>query len=89
MSMAVILANMPDLWQRLLVEHVPDYYGRCRECRSAAGVSAGWPCATRRIAEQARELHEDARSGAHAAGRVRPRVPAPRAPQPVWSQPHW
>ena len=53
MSMVTILAAMPEVRYRALVEHVPDGLGRCWACRTSAGVSAVWPCAARRIAEAA------------------------------------
>lgn len=53
MSMVEILAVMPEVRYRALVEHVPDAHGRCWACRTSAGVTAAWPCAARRIAEEA------------------------------------
>ena len=53
MTMVTILAVMPEVRYRALVEHVPDSQGRCWACRTSTGVSAAWPCAARRIAEAA------------------------------------
>ncbi len=53
MSMVTILAAMPEVRYRALVDHVPDGQGRCWTCRTSAGVIAAWPCAVRRIAEEA------------------------------------
>ncbi len=82
MAIAVILADMPDLWQRLLVEHVPDRNGRCWECRDSAGSAAKWPCVTRQIAEQAEALYEGRRQGG-----ANVRVPVPRRGPTNWSRP--
>lgn len=70
-AMAAILAGMPDVWQRVLTDHVADEYGRCRECRNAAGVAAAWPCMTRQIAEEARQVHHHGvrRPGGPSGGR--------------------
>ncbi len=67
-AMAAILASMPDVWQRVLADHVADQHGRCRECRNAAGVSAPWPCLSWEIAEEARQVHlgEGRSAGRHA-----------------------
>ncbi len=53
MTMVAILAGMPDMRSRALIEHVPDGHGRCWACRTSTGVAAAWPCAARRIAEEA------------------------------------
>lgn len=53
MSMISILATMPDVAQRILIEHVPDEHGQCWECRDVTGVAASWPCDARMIAEDA------------------------------------
>lgn len=74
MAMAQVMSSMPDVWRRVLAEHVPDERGRCRACRDEYGVAAGWPCLTREIAEQAKRIHDgellvtlEQRSGRHAA----------------------
>lgn len=54
MHMAMILADMPDLWHRILSEHVSDAHGRCVQCRDRSGAAAPWPCATRQVADEAR-----------------------------------
>jgi hypothetical protein len=64
-----ILAGMPELWQRLLVDHVPHPGGkRCRACTVPGTGSPGapWPCSIRDAAEAAR-----ARSGQACAVRRR------------------
>lgn len=58
MAMALVMSGMPDLWRRVLGEHVPDQHGRCKACRDEQGASATWPCATRGIAEQAKRIHD-------------------------------
>ncbi len=52
MSMVTILAGMPEVRSRALIEHIPDGRGRCWACR-ISGVAAAWPCAARKIAEEA------------------------------------
>ncbi|MHA6795428.1 hypothetical protein ACVGVM_18215 [Pseudonocardia bannensis] len=56
--MAGVLADMPEVWRRLLVEHVPDRLGRCTACRNVSGSGVRWPCTLQQIASQARVLHE-------------------------------
>lgn len=68
MAMAEVMSAMPDVWRRVLAEHVPDQRGQCRECRNAQGVSAPWPCVTRGIAEQAKQIHD----GGHDTGAAMP-----------------
>ncbi|MGQ0777455.1 MAG: hypothetical protein ACT4NY_24105 [Pseudonocardiales bacterium] len=58
MAMAQVMSGMPDVWQRVLAEHIPDQGGRCQACREG-GFSASWPCLTRQIAEQAKRIHDD------------------------------
>ena len=57
--MAHVMSGMPDVWRKVLAEHVPDQSGRCQACRDEGGFSASWPCLTRRIAEQAKRIHDD------------------------------
>lgn len=59
MAMAQVMSGMPDVWRRVLAEHVPDQGGRCQACRDEGGSSASWPCLTRQIAEQAKRIHDD------------------------------
>ncbi|WP_281689855.1 hypothetical protein [Pseudonocardia thermophila] len=56
MSMATILAGMPELRRRFLEEHAPDARGRCRECRNEAGPASTWPCVPYRIASEAQRI---------------------------------
>lgn len=58
MAMAQVMSGMPDVWRRVLAEHVPDERGRCHACRDERGISAPWPCVTRGIAEQAKRIHD-------------------------------
>ena len=58
MSMATVMSQMPDVWRRVLTEHVPDHYRRCRACWSPAGVQGSWPCQTYKVADEARALAE-------------------------------
>jgi hypothetical protein len=57
-AMAQVMSGMPDVWRRVLAEHVPDQGGRCQACRDEGGFSASWPCLTRQIAEQAKRIHD-------------------------------
>ncbi len=54
--LAAELAPMVDVWQRLLVEHLPDQAGRCRTCtKGGTGLpSTPWPCSIYGIADLAR-----------------------------------
>ncbi|WP_156365159.1 hypothetical protein [Sciscionella sediminilitoris] len=56
MAMASVLAEMPDLCDRMLNEHLPDSSGRCAACRDELGTQASWPCLTYTVAEKARAL---------------------------------
>jgi hypothetical protein len=53
-----ILAGMPDVVVRLIVEHVPDENNRCRGCTlpGTGRPNEPWPCSLRKLAEQARRL---------------------------------
>ena len=53
-----ILAEMPDVVVRLIVEHVPDENNRCRGCTlpGTGRPNEPWPCSLRKLAEQARLL---------------------------------
>ena len=59
MAMAKVMSGMPDVWRRVLAEHVPDQGGRCKACHDERGGSASWPCLTRQIAEQAKQIHDN------------------------------
>jgi hypothetical protein len=58
-AMALALAPMPELCERLLGLHVADGSGRCRACtRAGTGIpAAAWPCAIQIVAERARLHH--------------------------------
>lgn len=53
------LAPMVEVWERLLVLHLPDRTGRCRTCTQGGTGLPGtqWPCALHGIAELARRRH--------------------------------
>ena len=57
-----LLAGMPDVVQRLIVEHVPDENNRCRGCTlpGTGRPNEPWPCSLRKLAEQARRLQPGA-----------------------------
>ena len=77
-SMAVVMSEMPDVWRRVLAEHVPDAQGNCRECFHAGG-RASWPCQTYRIAEEAKWVAEGGLpgTGPHGPGPSRTRLSPP------------
>jgi hypothetical protein len=62
MLMSTLLADMPDLYRRVLATHVRGADGRCRECR---GVT--WPCELQQIAAEADRLGAPARPRHRAA----------------------
>lgn len=52
-----MMAGMPDVFTRLLAEHLPDRLGRCAACGGASGGSGTrWPCTLAQIAGEARAL---------------------------------
>jgi hypothetical protein len=57
------LAPMVAVWERLLLQHLPDRTGRCRTCTQGGTGLPGtpWPCALHGIAELARRRHGRAR----------------------------
>src|SRR5690349_11777343 len=60
-----ILAGMSELWQRLLVDHVPQPGGkRCRACTvpGTGYPGATWPCRIRDAAEAAQARSGQSRS---------------------------
>lgn len=54
--LATTISGMPEVWQRLLIEHVPDDHGRCTACRSSGMAGVPWPCTLRVIAEDAQTI---------------------------------
>lgn len=52
-----LLAEMPDVVERLTAEHVPDRNGRCRECRVPGHGTPGaaWPCTLANLASAAKK----------------------------------
>jgi hypothetical protein len=64
--LAAELAPMVDVWQRLLLQHMPDTAGRCRTCtKGGTGLPATrWPCSIHGIAELARRCHDIAAASA-------------------------
>lgn len=63
-QLAVELAPMVDVWQRLLAQHVPDRANRCTRCtKGGTGLpSQPWPCSIHGIADLARRAHDEARA---------------------------
>ena len=57
-QLAEILAGMPDVIGRLIVEHVPDEHDRCRGCTSpgTGRPNDRWPCSLRKLADKAGRL---------------------------------
>lgn len=91
MSMAVVMSEMPDVYRRVLNEHVPDGGGRCGACRNVSGETASWPCQTYRIAQEAKWVSEGNLPGTGPHGSVDPRgdsAPASR-PEPSYAQPSY
>lgn len=84
MAMASVLAEMPDLRDRMLNEHLPDASGRCAACRDELGTQASWPCLTYTVAEQARSLSEG--GSAQSAPPAQPRQEQSRPIAPVPQQ---
>ncbi len=56
MSMAAVMSQMPDVWRRVLAEHVADQTGRCLSCSATPGEAASWPCQTYKVAHHARGI---------------------------------
>lgn len=52
-TLADLMAEMPEVWRRLLAAHRPDRLGRCSACRSSSGPGERWPCSLQRIAQEA------------------------------------
>jgi hypothetical protein len=82
-SMAVVMSEMPDVWRRVLAEHVPDGHHNCRACFHAGG-RASWPCQTYRIAQEAKWVAEGGLpgTGPHGPGPSRTRL-SPPEPHPT------
>ena len=59
---AVALAGMPGVVDRLLTAHVQDPEGYCRGCRLPQTGYLKWPCSLAVHAQKAHELQELARS---------------------------
>lgn len=80
MSMAVVMSEMPDLWRKVLAEHVPDERQYCRACFHDGG-RASWPCQTYRIAQEAKWVAEGGLpgTGPHGPGPSRTRLSPPEA----------
>jgi len=77
-SMAVVMSEMPDVWRRVLAEHVPDAHRYCRACVHGGG-RASWPCQTYRIAQEAKWVAEGGLpgTGPHGPGPSRTRLSPP------------
>lgn len=80
MSMALVMSEMPDVYRRVLAEHVPDAGGRCGACRDVSGEQASWPCQTYRVAQEAKWVGEGNLPGTGPHGPLNP-SPAPAAPR--------
>lgn len=87
MSMAMVMSEMPDVYRRVLAEHVPDGGGRCSACRNVSGETASWPCQTYRVAQEAKWVGEGNLPGTGPHGPVNPMAPPepPRRGQRPWS----
>ena len=69
--MADVMADMPEVWSKLLAAHLPDRMGRCSTCRNSSGSGERWPCSLHRIATEAELLH-GLRFGQAVGGNQRP-----------------
>lgn len=54
-----VLSFMPDVYGRMLAEHLPAASGRCRSCtRPGTGVPhAPWPCSAHGMASEAQRIN--------------------------------
>ncbi len=59
--LALALSGMPEVWRRLLTEHVADHYGRCLACNNSGTAGVPWPCTLQVAASDARDIHEAAK----------------------------
>ena len=87
MSMALVMSEMPDVYRRVLAEHVPDAGGRCGACRNVSGETASWPCQTYRVAQEAKWVGEGNLPGTGPHGPVNPMAPA-APPTPRYESPY-
>jgi hypothetical protein len=57
--LAVELAPMVRVWERLIDQHTPNRFGCCRTCTTGGTGSSStpWPCSLYGIAEMARRRH--------------------------------
>ena len=57
--LAVELAPMVRVWERLIDQHTPNRFGCCRTCTATdtGPSSTPWPCSLYGIAEMARRRH--------------------------------
>jgi hypothetical protein len=87
-SMAVVMSEMPDVWRKVLAEHVPDERHYCRACLHDGG-RASWPCQTYRIAQEAKWVAEGGLpgTGPHGPGPSRTRLSPPETTQRPSSAP--
>jgi hypothetical protein len=56
-TLAEEMANLPEVWRRLLATHVADRHGRCAACRDSSGPGERWPCSLYSVAEEAQRVH--------------------------------
>lgn len=89
MSMALVMSTMPDVWRKVLLEHVPDQGQRCSACRNAMGESASWPCQTYRVAQEAKWVAEGNLPGTGPHGSVSPRATSEGGGPAPSSSPSW
>jgi hypothetical protein len=55
--LAAVLSAMPEVFHKLLLEHVPDHSGRCVACRNHGTAGVPWPCTLQVIAQDAHSLY--------------------------------
>lgn len=61
-AFVAVLAQMPDVVERLTVDHAPDGDGRCPSCTTPGRGTAHirWPCSLASLAADARRIAEEA-----------------------------
>lgn len=76
---AAAIAGWPQLWSRLLADHVAGPDGRCRACTSSTHIAPRWPCRLAELADAAQAMHRRAAAAPAPTAHGQPK-PVPRAP---------
>lgn len=56
---AAVVAGWPQVWARLIDEHVAGPDGRCTGCFKGTRAAPHWPCGLAFLGRRARELHDE------------------------------